>query len=570
MKSCYIFALFIVFILATSVGCSSNSKTPTDTIIPASNGELVSENSHSLIGSGTLFFDTDKGELKVVENRDASIHFNVTGFLSGACPGGCFRFSILNIKNNIYTVEITLENPLALQVWDARIFLNNILGKKVLNPDGFSDYYTGAAWIPFINFVKENPDRAFPVGPGGMDTELLILDFSGDINPGIDYLVDVSVGGQLPEPYQIDPIHLDGVFFSNAAKGARVIAMVYDHQGDPVVTLDATQIGLDPNVPMYDDGLHGDGMESDGIYGCEYLVPTVAPGEYSLTVKATDAPGYPSIQRNVRVKVYRYPEMILIPEGQFTMGIGSADPYFDNESAQDEKPTHTHPTDAYYIGKYELRVDEFAGFVETDGYGKKQYWGDTGWLIKEDMGMFKPMYWDDPTFCGPNKQNHPIIGLSWYEAEAFCNWLSDVSGESWRLPTEAEWERAARGDSDDRYLPWGNVWNNEYCNSTNDTIDTSKTSPVGLYSPNGDSPWGCADMIGNAAEWTSDWYSGTIYSQYEQGNYTPATSGSQKVIRGGVWWVRNQLYLRNSFRWNRSLIDFDDGNGMRLLKEVVD
>jgi formylglycine-generating enzyme required for sulfatase activity len=77
-------------------------------------------------------------------------------------------------------------------------------------------------------------------------------------------------------------------------------------------------------------------------------------------------------------------------------------------------------------------------------------------------------------------------------------------------------------------------------------------------------------MIGNASEWTADWYSGTIYSQYEQGNYTPATSGSQKVIRGAVWWVGNQLYLRNSFRWNRNPIDFDDGNGMRLLKEVSD
>jgi formylglycine-generating enzyme required for sulfatase activity len=568
MKSRYIYSLLFAFTLMISIGCSSSSKTPADTIIPASNGELVSENNHSVIGSGTLLFDTSTGELKVVENRDASAHFNVTGFLSGGCPGGCFRFSILNIINNIYTVQMTLENPSSLQVWDARIFLNNILGKKVLNPDGFSDYYTDAAWIPFINFVKENPDRAFPVGPGGMDTELLIIDFSGDVNPGVDYIVDVSLGGQLPEPYQIDPIHLDGVFFSNAGKGARVIATVYDHQGDPVVTLNANQIGLGPDVTMYDDGLHGDSMESDGIFGTEYLVPTVAPGEYSLTVRASDTPGYPTIRRSVQTRVYRYPQMILIPEGQFTMGNGSADPYVDDQSAQDEKPRHTHPTDAYYIGKYELRVDEYRAFVEDNGYDKNKYWGTTGWLVKEDMGLGEPLYWDDPSFCGPNKQDHPMIGLCWYEAEAFCNWLTDVSGETWRLPSEAEWERAARGDSDDRYLPWGNVWNVDYSNNRNDTIDTAKTSPVGLYSPSGDSPWGCADMIGNACEWTSDWYSSDIYSQYEQGDFTPATSGSQKVTRGAVWWIGNQLYLRVSFRWNRSLMDFDDANGMRLVKEV--
>jgi formylglycine-generating enzyme required for sulfatase activity len=100
------------------------------------------------------------------------------------------------------------------------------------------------------------------------------------------------------------------------------------------------------------------------------------------------------------------------------------------------------------------------------------------------------------------KLDHPVVGVSWADAVAYCNWLSEQTGRSYRLPTEAEWEKAASWDGDrPRVYPWGDIFEPERANSSE--LELDDTTPVGRYSPQGDSPWGCAGMSGNAQEWTS-------------------------------------------------------------------
>ena len=517
---------------------------------------------------GSIEIDPTTMTANVIPDRTGDFHHVITGYMGG-CAGGCFRFEILDITDQIFTVELTLENPSDIQVWDVRVFLFNIEGKEVLNPDGYSDMYTPGQWMPFLNFNKEDPERVMPAGPGTMDTEILLVDFSSGSNPGIDYLIEAGIDKQFVEPVQINPPIVEGVLFSNYGLGARVSAYVHDHEGDALVSLDASPIGLAIDLPMYDDGAHGDELAYDGIFGSDIIIADVDAGLYSITVEAYAEGGLPKIIRPVEVMVYPVPEMISIPAGDFIMGCAEGDPYWDNGATDDEKPLHTHPTGEYEIGKYEVTNALYAAFVDAGGYQDSTYWSEIAWLILQDYGLMEPFHWRDPSFTGPDKQNYPVIGLMWYEVEAFCNWFSAVTGDNWRMPSEAEWEKAARGDADTRYYPWGTNWNNNYCNSGRDSLYYG-TSPVGAYSPEGDSPYGCADMLGNAIEWTNDWYSSTSYAQCEQGNFEPPASGSYKVTRGGVWWVSHSYYLRVSHRWNKKPIDLDDGNGFRLVRDVLE
>ena len=568
MRYLYLFFLILIVTNSAGFGCSkadSRSTAPDTSAITGSDYPDLSR----LVERGTIEFNSATNTALILPDRESSFHYNVTGLLRSGCPGGCFRISILSIQNGVYTVKMTIENPTAIQVWDVRIFFMDTYGKEIVNPDGYSDYYTNVQFMPFIAFAKENASRAFPVGPGAKDSENLIINFKGITNPSVDYLIEASIGTQLPEPVQIDPPTFDGVFLSYSPKGGAVITNVLDHQGDAIVTIDATQIGLGDAEPMFDDGNHGDGLANDGIFGSRRLVPQVGPGYYTLTIKAADPVTYPTIIRPFNIKVYPVSQLIQIPAGQFQMGCGESDPYFTSDQTADERPVHTHPTGEYYIGKHEVTVGEYAAFVENSGYFVKQYWSQTGWAVREDLALLKPVLWDNAGFCGIDKLNHPMVGLSWYEAEAYCKWLSLMTGESYRLPSEAEWERASRGDADDRSFPWGGyVWDKEKCNNSDDTIDKSLTSPAGLYSPQGDSPWGCVDMSGNALEWVQDWYKGDIYTQYAGGNFNPPSSGGQKIGRGGVWWYNNAMYFRCSFRWNLVPVNFDDANGFRLVKAV--
>lgn len=209
------------------------------------------------------------------------------------------------------------------------------------------------------------------------------------------------------------------------------------------------------------------------------------------------------------------PELILIPAGEFLMG---SDPQQDKilvaakKSYQDDKtvtaalnseqPQHRRYLPDYYLAKTPLTNGQFAAFVQATDYQTQAEQAGTGWVWRDAKWQeVKGANWQHPT--GPDsdishKSQHPVVQVSWHDALAYCKWLTEVTGKGYRLPSEAEWEKAARGPQGQIY-PWGNEWEAQRCN----TFEGGKgdTTPVGAY-PSGASPYGLLDMAGNVWEWT--------------------------------------------------------------------
>jgi formylglycine-generating enzyme required for sulfatase activity len=168
------------------------------------------------------------------------------------------------------------------------------------------------------------------------------------------------------------------------------------------------------------------------------------------------------------------PETVHVPAGSFLMGSPAGEGVPDWET-----PQHEVTLPAYRIGKYPVTNAQYAEFLkreQTQDAPRK-----VGWFLREP----------------PAEQlDHPVVGVSWYDAQAYCRWLSVQTGRRYRLPTEAEWEKAARG-IEGRLYPWGNEWEEGRCHARGDD-----TAPVAAY-PQGASPYGCCDMAGNVQEWVS-------------------------------------------------------------------
>jgi formylglycine-generating enzyme required for sulfatase activity len=181
------------------------------------------------------------------------------------------------------------------------------------------------------------------------------------------------------------------------------------------------------------------------------------------------------------------PAMLLIPAGSFLMG-SQAGPGIDAS----ETPRHEVTLPAYYIGKYPITNREYAEFVSRE---KGRDAPETGWFGRTPLR---------------DKWDHPVADVSWQDAVAYCLWLSQQTDRTYRLPTEAEWEKAARG-TDGRVYPWGDTWADKICNAGQ--RDNGHIMPVNAF-PGGASPYGCQDMLGNTQEWTTTlWGTGTeIYT----------------------------------------------------------
>lgn len=203
---------------------------------------------------------------------------------------------------------------------------------------------------------------------------------------------------------------------------------------------------------------------------------------------------------------------VRVPASEFLMGnqrpTGLWKSVFSNGTSSDELPQHVITLDEYFIGKFPVTVTQFAAFLEATDYD---------WEATIDVEKW---------------QNHPVTPVSWHDAIAFCEWVNQQTGVKVRLPTEAEWEKAARG-TDGRVYPWGNeLPDSMRCNFKHFVGDTT---PVGQYSPLGDSPYGCADMAGNVLEWVADWYDANYYTRSPNRNPTGSDSGTERVLRGGAW-----------------------------------
>ncbi len=216
-------------------------------------------------------------------------------------------------------------------------------------------------------------------------------------------------------------------------------------------------------------------------------------------------------------------EFVRVPAGAFLMG---SDPKRDKQAQPDEQPQHTVTLDEYRIGKYPVTNRQYQAFVQASG-------------------QKAPDHWENNTIPA-GKENHPVVYVSWQAASDFCAWAAKISGARVRLPSEAEWEKAARG-TDGRVYPWGDqAPDAQRCNFNNNVNDTT---PVGKYSPQGDSPYGCADMAGNVWEWAADWYESSYYGKSPASNPTGPASGQYRVLRGGSWYFNFDV-LRSAFRFN--------------------
>ena len=178
---------------------------------------------------------------------------------------------------------------------------------------------------------------------------------------------------------------------------------------------------------------------------------------------------------------------------------------------------------AYWVAKYPVTNAQFAKFIEADGYNTKRWWTDAGWQQREKDGWTEPRYWTDSKWNGAEQ---PVVGVSWYEAVAFCLWLSEVTGEKIMLPTEAQWQYAAQGD-DGRTYPWGNDWDCERCNNSVNPCDSNVTTPVRQYERTNASPFGVVDMAGNIWEW--------CLTDYENRTNSVNSIASIRVLRSGSW-----------------------------------
>ena len=233
-------------------------------------------------------------------------------------------------------------------------------------------------------------------------------------------------------------------------------------------------------------------------------------------------------------------EMVHIPEGPFSMGTGAGE--IDRLAAEfelaktwaqkgyfgREQPQHTVALPAYWIGRHPVTVAQFGGFIEAGGYHEPRFWTAAGRAWREATGRNEPAYWEEDIWTGDARL--PVVGVSWYEAAAYCRWLSEEIGRDFRLPSEAEWEKAARG-TDGRIFPWGDRFDAARCNVRASGL--GRTAPVGRLSPAGDSPYGCAEMVGNVSEWTLTQY---VPYPYEPGDGRDDPAGeAERVTRGGSW-----------------------------------
>jgi len=235
------------------------------------------------------------------------------------------------------------------------------------------------------------------------------------------------------------------------------------------------------------------------------------------------------------------PQLVTIPAGPFLMGtpeseLGELEKLgVERKHLAREVPQHEVTLEEYAMARYPITNAEFERFIEDGGYNNSDYWTEAGWQQKEKKGWTQPRLWDDETWNSPSQ---PVVGVSWYEALAYCRWLSEKSGKPYRLPTEAEWEKAARG-TDGRRYPWGDTWDASLCN--NKESGPGKTTPVGEY-PAGESPYGVEELVGQVWEWCRSKYGGTDAKPkfgypYKPNDGREDEEGSDtRILRGGSWW----------------------------------
>ena len=244
-------------------------------------------------------------------------------------------------------------------------------------------------------------------------------------------------------------------------------------------------------------------------------------------------------------------EMVLIPAGEFEMGTDPSEVpqlvqwakkwYSDISSGflfADEVPRHTVYLDAFYMDRYEVTNALYKKFMDATGHKA-------------------PAYWGAPPFNAPDQ---PVVSVSWDDAKAYAEWAGK------RLPTEAQWEKAARGGLAGKRFPWGDSDpDGSQCNFADKSVDDGhqSTAPVGSFIPNG---YGLYDMAGNVWEWCADWYDSGYYANSPSRNPTGPGSGTPRVLRGGSWNFHS-YGLRIAYRYFMDPTTTFDYTGFRCVSQ---
>jgi sulfatase modifying factor 1 len=236
------------------------------------------------------------------------------------------------------------------------------------------------------------------------------------------------------------------------------------------------------------------------------------------------------------------PNLARIPAGDFFMGAADAE--------EDERPVHRVYVSEFFIGRFAVTHDEYGRFVRATGHPPPGI-RDLPLIGRGDREstfrkLAAPYAWehDQPS---PGHGSHPVVLVRYDDALAYCRWLSDSIGRFVRLPTEAEWEKAARGGAEGFRYPWGNEIDSSHANYLTDpaTKNERGTRPTGTYPPNA---YGLYDMSGNVWEWASDWYSAEYYGFGEVRDPRGPASGSLRTVRGGSWVNHDVSMLRCACR----------------------
>ncbi|MGQ0504122.1 MAG: formylglycine-generating enzyme family protein [Myxococcaceae bacterium] len=223
--------------------------------------------------------------------------------------------------------------------------------------------------------------------------------------------------------------------------------------------------------------------------------------------------------------------MISIPAGEFLRG-----------SPEDFGMPEEHPARTIYVSAFEIDAlpvtwADFERFIGAGGYRDPALWDEEGWELK----LEQPRFHSEPEWAHVTGPTQPVCGVSFYEAQAYARWQEK------RLPTEAEWEKAARG-TDGRVYPWGNEWSNDRCSFRGGPVRAAPS--VGSY-PFGASPYGVLDMCGGLWEWCSDWFDTGYYELAPERDPQGPSQGLMKVARGGAWHavpLLNRTANRNAWK----------------------
>lgn len=284
------------------------------------------------------------------------------------------------------------------------------------------------------------------------------------------------------------------------------------------------------------------------------------------------------------------PGMVVIPAGRFRMGWQPLAPEINwpVDGINDEAPVHEVYLRAFYIDTYEVTNRQFAEFVAATGYRTTAELNGSSWVMDPTMKggwgygyrLVEGAYWAAPQGLSPSmddKMDHPVVHVSWDDAKAFADWAGK------RLPTEAEWEKAARGGLEDKIFPWGVSYSeygivHDYGRHMNWHGDIRKdlvwsgdmldgfagSAPVGSFPPNG---YGLYDMAGNVFELVNDWYDADYYSHSPAGNPKGPKTGQSRILRGGSWSMC-ECFARAAGRVPVAPHYRDDNTGFRLAADV--